>query len=268
MASDRSLTATQIDAGYLGTVTIRRISFRIQPGEAIAVVGPNGAGKTTLLKVLAGLLRPFSGTVDLDGRRIACLNRRELARRIAVVPQHLNVGFGLRGRDVVGLGRTPFLGFLGHMTEADKAAIEEAIDETDVRDFVDRPFAHLSGGESQRVVLAMALAQAASYLLLDEPTVHLDVGQQWKFMAKISQLRQHRGVGVVAILHDLNLAGHNFDRVVLMNEGSVIASGSPEEVLTASNVSDVFDIPSFMHRPSPDYSVLPHDPGRRTDGAA
>lgn len=241
--SDRALVGQGIDAGYGSRHVLHGVDIEVPRGAAVAVVGPNGAGKSTLLKTLCGGLRPMVGSIRLDGVDIRTLGPRELARRIAVVPQALHVGFGMTGRDVVMLGRTPYLGFLGSSGTRDLAAVSEAIEDTDIADFVDRPFSTLSGGEAQRVVLAMALAQETSYLLLDEPTVHLDLGQQWRLMERLMELRRRRGVGILAILHDLSLAGLNFDRVVLLGGGRVVASGSPHEVLTESNVGQAFGAP-------------------------
>ena len=191
----------------------------VQRGDAVAIVGPNGAGKSTLLKVLAGVLSPWKGQVRLDGAPLQSIDRRSLARVIAVVPQKLEIGFGLTARDVVMLGRTPYMGFLGSTSSADQHAIERAIDETDTGHLMCRAFATLSGGEAQRVILAMALAQETDFLLLDEPTVHLDLGQQWQLINRLMQLREPARVGILAIVHDLNLAGLNFERIVLIQGG-------------------------------------------------
>lgn len=241
--SDSGLAAHEVDAGYDGRAVVHNLSLRLEAGDSVAVIGPNGAGKSTLLKVLSGLLRPRQGQVTLDGRCLSDVPRRERAKRIAVVPQSLDIGFGLTGRDVVMLGRTPYLGFLGTGSRTDREAVSEAIAETDVAEFVDRPFATLSGGEAQRVVLAMALAQETPYLLLDEPTVHLDLGQQWRLLELLVSLRVRRRVGILAIVHDLSLAGLEFNRVVLMSGGRIVAIGPAREVLTAERVRDAFGAP-------------------------
>jgi iron complex transport system ATP-binding protein len=245
MSSEQNvaLTAAAVDAGYPRRPVLRRVSIDLRPGDATAIIGPNGAGKSTLLKVLAGTLKPWSGRVVLDGDPLASIGRRRLARKIAVVPQKLDIGFGLRCWDVVMLGRTPYIGFLGAPSTGDRAAVRRAFNETGTGDFSQRPYASLSGGEAQRVVLAMALAQETPYLLLDEPTVHLDIGQQWKLLDRLTQLRRTRGVGVLAVVHDLSLAGLNFDRIILMSHGSIVADGTPAEVLTQRNISTSFEAP-------------------------
>ena len=243
MPSDPGLQVVDATAGYDGRSVLHTVSFALHRGDATAIIGPNGVGKTTLLKLLAGSLRPQSGHVSLDGLPLTAIPRRELAKSIAVVPQKLDIGFGLCGREVVALGRTPYVGFFGSQTRADHEAIDRAIAETDTASFVDRPYSSLSGGESQRVVLAMALAQETPYLLLDEPTVHLDLGQQWRLIERLMGMRRSRNVGILAILHDLTLAGLGFDRVVLIGDGRIVADGSPAEVLTESNISEGFGAP-------------------------
>lgn len=243
MPFESGLSASGVDAGYASRVVLRGASLDLRPGDSTAIVGPNGAGKTTLLKVLAGTLKPSHGSVTLDGRPLSTMTRRDIARKVAIVPQKLEIGFGLTGRDVVMLGRTPYLGFLGSETVEDRRAVDRATSETETSDFVNRPFSELSGGEAQRVVLAMALAQETPYLLLDEPTVHLDLGQQWKLIEKLMSLRHLRGVGILAIVHDLTLAGLGFDRVLLMADGKVVADGTPAEVLTVQNIRQGFGAP-------------------------
>jgi iron complex transport system ATP-binding protein len=248
MASEPSndttgLEASSIYAGYSRHRVLHDVSVNLNHGDTIAVIGPNGAGKSTLLKVLAGTLRPDRGAVSLDGRPLAQLGPRQAAHRIAVVPQKLTISFGLTAREVVMMGRTPYLGFLGSPSVGDRAAVHQALLDTDTLPLANRVFATLSGGEAQRVVLAMALAQETDYLLLDEPTVHLDLGQQWKFIGHLMELRARRHVGILAIVHDLTLAGTAFDRVILLNHGRVIADGSPREVLTKASISREFGAP-------------------------
>jgi iron complex transport system ATP-binding protein len=255
MPSEPALCAEGIDAGYLRYRALAGVSVDLRPGDATAIIGPNGAGKSTLLKVLAGVLRPSRGNVSLDGLPLSTFDRRTVARKIAVVPQKLDIGFGLRAFDVVMLGRTPYIGFLGAPSQEDRAAVERAIDETDTHAFVSRPFASLSGGEAQRVVLAMALAQETPYLLLDEPTVHLDLGQQWKLLERLMELRRARNVGVLAVVHDLTLAGLNFDRIILMDHGVVIADGTPSSVLSEENVHAAFGAPVRIWQDGPRVGV-------------
>ena len=243
MLSESGLSARDVVVGYEGKPVLHGVSISLHHGDAVAVIGPNGAGKSTLLNTLAGALKATSGGVSLDGVPLQSIARRDLAKRIAVVPQRLTIGFGLTGLDVVRLGRTPYLGRFGSHCKSDREAVDRAIEDTDCSGFAARAYSSLSGGEAQRIILAMALAQETSYLLLDEPTVHLDLGQQWKFMQTLVALRQARNVGILAVIHDLSLAGIGFDRVVLLAGGRIIADGTASEVITEVNVSTGFDAP-------------------------
>jgi iron complex transport system ATP-binding protein len=243
IVSEGGLRAQGIVAGYGTADVLQGVDLYLRRAEMVAIVGPNGAGKSTLLKVLTALITPRAGFVTLNDRPLTSFTRRELAREIAVVPQRLDIGFGMTAFDVVMLGRTPYLGFFGSPTARDIEAVYEAMEETDVHALAHRPFAMLSGGEQQRVILAMALAQETPFLLLDEPTVHLDLGQQWRFMDKLLLLRRQRNVGVLAVVHDLNLAGLFFERVLVLDRGRVVAAGPPATVLTVEHIARVFAAP-------------------------
>ncbi len=235
--------AEDLEVRYSQSPALRGVSFALKPGESVAVVGPNGAGKSTLLNAVCGTISPSRGRVLIDGRLVSSCGRKEVARLIAVVPQKLDIGFGLSVQDVVMLGRTPHVGILGSPGAGDKDAVSRAMRDTDIAHLARRRFSTLSGGEQQRTVLAMALAQETPYLLLDEPTVHLDLGQQWRLMETLQRLKRGRRVGVLAIVHDLNLAATYFDAVVLLHRGRVAGHGHPSTVLTAGAVSSVFGVP-------------------------
>lgn len=235
-----ALRTAALHAGYGTREVLHGIDLSLSGGERVALVGPNGSGKTTLLRALAGTLRPSSGTVELDGMPLAALATRARARRIAVVPQTFSTPFAFTAREVAALGRTPYVDAFGRPSAADRAAVETALARTGCSDIAERPLAELSGGERQRAVLAMALAQEGDVLLLDEPTVHLDPGHQRSILELVGRLARERGILVVAVLHDLNLASALADRVVVMREGRVVADGSPATVLTQSLVEEVF----------------------------
>jgi ABC-type cobalamin/Fe3+-siderophores transport system ATPase subunit len=234
------LAAERIAAGYRDHVVLRDVELALSRGELVALVGPNGAGKSTLLRCLAGLVRPTSGRVSLDGRDVRHLDRAAIARRIAVVPQSFEPLFPFTVREIVALGRTPRLGVLGLPTALDLAAVDHAIRDLDLEPLAARPIDRLSGGERQRAVLAMALAQGGDVLLLDEPTVHLDPGHQRATMALIRRLVRERSLAALAVLHDLNLAAAMCDRIVVLSEGRVVADGTPIGVLDALTVQRVF----------------------------
>ncbi len=231
--------ATGIVAGYGERRVLRGCDLSFDAGEIVAVVGPNGAGKSTLVRVLAGLLHPVEGEVVVGGRRLAGLARAEIARVVAVVPQAFEALFPFTVREIVALGRTARLDALGRSSADDRRAIAGAIAALDLAPLADRPIDGISGGERQRVVLAMALAQETPVLLLDEPTVHLDPAHQLATMRLVQRLARERGLAVLAVVHDLNLAALA-DRVVVIADGAVLRDGGPLAVLDAALVRQVF----------------------------
>lgn len=235
-----ALVADRISAGYRDRPVLHDVDLALERGALVALVGPNGAGKSTLLRCLAGLVRPTSGRVLLDGRDLRDFDRAAIARRVAVVPQSFETLFPFTVREIVALGRTARLGLLAVPTSVDASAVDRAIRELDLLPLAGRRADELSGGERQRAVLAMALAQEADVLLLDEPTVHLDPAHQRATMALIRRLVRERGLAAVAVLHDLNLASAMCDRIVVISEGSVAADGAPLGVLDANTVRRVF----------------------------
>lgn len=235
-----TLHADAVSAGYGARVVLRECTVSVGRGEVLAIVGPNGAGKSTLLRCLAGLLRPSSGSVRLDGVDIAALPRRGLARRIAVVPQIFDTLFPFTVREVVGLGRTARLGPFGGASREDAVAVDRAIADLDLIDLAARRIDRLSGGERQRAVLAMALAQESDVLLLDEPTVHLDPAHQVAMLRLIRELACARGFAVVAVLHDLNLAASMATRLAVLADGRIVCDAAPETVINAELIRDVF----------------------------
>jgi len=235
-----TLRADAVRAGYGAREVLHGVDLALRGGERVALVGPNGSGKTTLLRTLAGTLRPRSGKVELDGRPLDAFDPRSRARRIAVVPQMFATPFAFTAREVVALGRTPYVDAFGRPSAADRAAVERALALTGCTELAARPLSQLSGGERQRVLVAMALAQEGSVLLLDEPTVHLDPHHQRSTVELVGRLARDSGAVVLAVLHDLNLASALADRVVVMDAGRVVADGRPAEVLTAATVRAVF----------------------------
>jgi iron complex transport system ATP-binding protein len=231
-------------------VVLRGVDLAAQAGEVVALIGPNGAGKSTLLRVLAGLLRPDAGTVTIDGADVTTLDRRSIARQVAVVPQVFETLFPFTVREIVALGRTSRLGPLGTLGADDARAVARALDEIGATDLAERRIDRVSGGERQRAVLAMALAQEAGVLLLDEPTAHLDPTHQRGTLERVATLARVRGLAVVAVLHDLNLAAAFASRVVLLSDGAVVREGEPRTVITAELVSAVF---------GPGLRVVSHD---------
>jgi iron complex transport system ATP-binding protein len=238
-----------VEAAYRERTVLRGIDIALQPGERVAVIGPNGAGKSSLLRVLAGTLHPTAGQVRLVGEPLERLDRMAIARRLAVVPQVAALPFAARVEEVVGLGRLPHEDpFRGHRP-ADKAAIAAAIDRVGVGGLLGRDARELSLGERQLVLLALAVAQSAPVLVLDEPTVHLDLRHQVETMELLVDLNRRDGTTILAVLHDLGLAGHFFPRLILLDGGEVVADGDPDDVLADERIRDVFGVdPAFVRR--------------------
>jgi iron complex transport system ATP-binding protein len=235
-----SLKISQVDFSYLDGLVLHNIDLSVKAGEMVALLGPNGSGKTTLLKLASGILKPLQGEIRLDGDNLSSLSRRSIARNIAVVPQQFHMPFAFTTGEVVMLGRTPFFRALAEESEADRQWVTNALEQVGVSELVERRFDELSGGERQKVILAMALAQQPKLLLLDEPTVHLDIAHQMEILELVRGLNLGQGLTVIAAMHDLNLAALYFDRLVLLKEGKVWADGAPGQVLTEARISEVF----------------------------
>jgi iron complex transport system ATP-binding protein len=231
----------RLRAGGRQTV-LDAVSLDAPSGRIVGLLGPNGSGKTTLLRVIARMLRPEAGVIELDGRPVASLSRIELARRMAVVPQETHATFDISVIDMVLMGRYPHLSSFALESPRDIAIARDAMAATGTLPFATRSFATLSGGEKQRVVIASALAQASELLLLDEPTAALDLGYQFEIAALLRRLNVERGTTMIVSTHDLNFAAALCDHVVLIKRGRVIADGPTEGTLTADNIRTLYDV--------------------------
>ena len=227
--------------GYAKQPLLYAVHLQVRAGEMLGLLGPNGSGKTTLLRLISGVIRPQQGKVFLEGRDLQQWGRRGAARRIAVVPQELHMPFAFTVEHMVGLGRTPFVNFLGSQTKHDQSIVQEAMQAAGIDTLAPRFFNELSGGERQRVIIAMALAQEPSLLLLDEPTSHLDIKYQVETLELVQRLNRERGVTVIAAMHDLNLAARYFPRLLLFQRG-IVADAGPAEVLEPKLLSRVYGV--------------------------
>jgi iron complex transport system ATP-binding protein len=218
------------------------VDLALAAGERIALLGPNGAGKSSLLRCITGTVRPSAGTVWIDGTPIDELERSTLARRVAVVPGQTVFTFPIRVEEVVALGRIPYEHPLLGPRLADHAAIAAAIERVGIGHLLGRDVRQLSLGERQLVVLAMSIAQGARLLLLDEPTVHLDLRHQVAVMELLVALAEQDGVTILAVVHDVRLAAHFFPRLALLDDGRLVADGPSAEVLTADRIRAVYGV--------------------------
>jgi ABC-type cobalamin/Fe3+-siderophores transport system ATPase subunit len=244
------LRADRVSFAYRASapLVVDDVSLAIAPGELVGILGPNGSGKTTLLKMLSGTLTPTAGDIQFERRPLGGWSRRELARRIALVPQETHAPFDFTVLDIVLMGRYPHLGTFALEGPADLAIARQALASTGTSAFEARPFATLSGGEKQRVVIASALAQSPELLLLDEPTASLDLGHQLDVQLLLAALNRERRVTMVLSTHDLNLAAALCRHLILLRDGRVIARGPTEEVLTPETVRALYGVDADVHR--------------------
>ncbi|HJF77249.1 MAG TPA: ABC transporter ATP-binding protein [Brevibacterium linens] len=236
------LIAVNLDLAYDQRQIVSDLDVSIPDGKFSIIVGPNACGKSTLLRALARLLPPAKGTVLLDGNNIEKMKTKKIAQRLGLLPQSSIAPDGITVAELVSRGRHPHQSFLRQWTDADEAAVLSALRATNTEELSSRLVDELSGGQRQRVWVAMVLAQETSLLLLDEPTTFLDVAYQIELLDLFSQLNHEYGHTLVAVLHDLNQACRYADEIIAMKDGSIVAQGPPETIITSELVHEVFGI--------------------------
>lgn len=247
VTAQTGLHAERVTRTAGGTLILDGVSLTPRPGTITGLLGPNGSGKSTLLRLLSGVIAPVSGVVTLDGRPLGEVGRRGVARRVAVVEQQADTQVALTVLDVARLGRIPHRRAWAPPSPVDEEAVRTALARTGLTDKARQPWHTLSGGERQRVQIARALAQEPRELLLDEPTNHLDIQHQLELLTLISELR----LTSVVALHDLNLAAMYCDQLLVLQHGRVVASGSPQNVLTETLIADVYGVRATVTRTGP-----------------
>jgi len=238
----KGLEAKELTLSYDDTVIIDRLQVSIPKQKITVLIGSNGCGKSTLLRALALLLKPAGGCVLLDGEEIAKLPTREVAKRLAILPQGPSAPEGLTVFQLVKQGRYPYQSWLKQWTKRDEEAVRKALEATQMSEFADRPVDSLSGGQRQRAWIAMTLAQETETILLDEPTTYLDLTHQIEILDLLYELNQSERRTIVMVLHDLNLACRYADHIIAVHNQSVYAQGAPEEICTESLMRDVFSL--------------------------
>jgi iron complex transport system ATP-binding protein len=236
------LRTDSVTVGYGEDPVVHDLSLTVADGQVTTIVGPNGCGKSTLLRTMSRLLKPTSGTVLLDGEPIHDIHTRDVARRMALLPQSPIAPEGLLVRDLVGRGRHPHQRWFSQWSPDDERIVELALEMTDTTDLRDRPLEQLSGGQRQRAWIAMTLAQDTDLLLLDEPTTYLDLAHQVEVLDLVTKLNRERGRTVVMVLHDLNLAARYSDVIVVMKTGVIVTEGSPGDVFTPAMLAETFGL--------------------------
>jgi iron complex transport system ATP-binding protein len=224
---------------------LRDISFRLANPCFLSIAGPNGAGKTTLLNLLSGLLKPVSGSIEIDSKPINSYSVKQLAKKIAVVRQEFVPVFEFSATQVVSMARTPYLGALAFETDTDREAIAEALEMTDTARFAERPLGHLSGGERQQIFIARALAQQTPILLLDEPTSFLDMKHQVGIYDLLKKMQIEKQKTIVSVTHDINLAAQYSDMVLLLSADGSYNFGPTREILSTERIERVFGVQTF-----------------------
>ncbi|MCF8001449.1 MAG: ABC transporter ATP-binding protein [Halanaerobiales bacterium] len=235
------LKLEDINFSYEKQKILHKINFHLEENEFIGIIGPNGSGKSTLLKNISKLLSPDSGYIYLDKGLLNEYSYKELARKMAVVPQDTEVNFNFSVYDLVMMGRNPYQDRWGRVSEKDKKKVEEALTLTDTKKFQDKSIQKLSGGERQRVIIARAIVQEPELLLLDEPTASLDINYQRNIFDLISDLNDELEMSVLAVSHDLNLISQYCERLILLSKGNIHTIGRVEEVITKENISEVYN---------------------------
>lgn len=243
-----SIKVEGLSFAYGKRTVLREVDFVVRPGEFVGILGPNGSGKTTLLNCVCGGLYFSHGKVRVGGKDVLTTGSLELARLIAMVPQESTMAFEFTVEEIVLMGRYSHIDRFKFEDHRDYEVAKVAMEETGTWKLRNRFVTNLSGGERQRVVIARALAQEPKVLLLDEPTTHLDIRHQLEVLGLIRKLNEARGLTVLAVFHDLNLTGRFCDRVLLMDEGRIMASGTPPEVLTAPNIERAYGVEARIGR--------------------
>ncbi len=260
----KPIKLAQVSAGYGKRIVLDGLDLGLQQGTITAIVGPNGSGKSTVIRAMARLLPARSGVVLLDGQDIRSFGSRDIARLVSVLPQSPSSPPGLTVRELVELGRFPHTGLFGRLGAEGTLAVESALTLTGLTDFAERPVDELSGGERQRAWIALALAQGAGTLLLDEPTTFLDIRHQFEVLDLVASLCASGDMTVVMVLHDLLHAANYADRVVVVDSGRIVADGPPAAVLTVELMRTVFGVAAkiFTDPESGRVICLPIGPGR------
>jgi len=231
-----------------GRAILSPLSLTLQAGRIYGLVGPNGSGKSTLMRILARQLQPAGGTACLQGRPLAAWSEREFARHVAFMPQFTPAADGMNVRELVALGRYPWHGMLGRFTNDDADKVDAAIHRTGLEPLANRIVDSLSGGERQRVWLALMLAQDPRCLLLDEPTSALDIAHQHDILNLVRDLSVERGIAVVVVLHDINLAVRTCDEIVALRDGRIIAHAPSHEIMNPVMLAQIYGLPMGIFR--------------------
>ncbi len=260
------LDVNNLRAGYGDGAVIKDIDFSLKQGEFVCILGPNGSGKSTLIKALQGLIQDVSGKIKVAGADLFSLKRREIALRIAFVPQMFDLAFEFNVQEVVSMGRYAHQARLAGLSASDKRIIGEVLDMVEVSHLQDKKMAHLSGGERQRVLIARALAQDAPLLFLDEPSSHLDINYGVEIFRILERLQKEKGKTILSAEHNINLVIPYSQKLIFLKDGRIHSQGPPADLITRENIKQVFnadvDIRENLHSKLPEISLIPRPEGK------
>ncbi|MDD5491161.1 MAG: ABC transporter ATP-binding protein [bacterium] len=235
------LEVSDLNFSYQERLVLKNIHFSVEKGDFWGIIGPNGSGKSTLLKILARLLSSNTGIISLADLDLKHYSARALAKKLALVPEETAINFPFTVRELVLMGRSPYLSFWQPLTAADQIKADECMERTSIKNLSKRRVNELSSGERQRTFISQALAQEPDILLLDEPTAHLDINHQIEIFNVLKTLQKEQGLTIITVTHDLNLAALYCDTLLLLNEGNIFKQGTPAEVITAENIKNVYN---------------------------
>jgi iron complex transport system ATP-binding protein len=222
------------------------INLTFNKGEFVSLLGPNGCGKSTILKIITGLLKVDRGSLSLNNRDYKFISRKNLAKTIAFVPQNFTTIFPFSIYEIVMMGRTPYLNFIGYETEKDKKIVEEALEIVEISHLKKHGINEVSGGEAQLAFIARAIVQEPEIILLDEPNAHLDIKHQISIFSLIKKINREKNLLVITVSHDLNLAGYYSERIILMKNGKIYKDDDTDKIMTSENIKNVFGIDTFV----------------------
>ncbi|WP_137170512.1 Fe(3+) dicitrate ABC transporter ATP-binding protein FecE [Marinomonas sp. FW-1] len=242
-----SLSTHNLSVGYHDKAIVKQVDLNIPAGKIIALLGPNGCGKSTLLKAMARILSPMDGQVHWQGQNLHNIASKKLAQQLALLPQTQPIPEGIKVKDLVAYGRSPYTGFWGRINKEDHEIIAQVMQETGITELAEQLVSELSGGQRQRVWLAMTLAQDTPYLLLDEPTTYMDLSHQVELMHLLRKLNL-QGKTIIMVLHDINQAARYCDHLIVMKQGKIITQGAPDSVLTQQLLKEVFSLNAQIHQ--------------------
>jgi iron complex transport system ATP-binding protein len=237
-----ALEIKDLEFGYNENLVIKGVSFNIEKGKFISIIGPNGSGKSTLLKTINHLYNPTKGSILVDGININDMKKRDLAKKIALVPQDTVVDYDFTVEEIVLMGRHPYKSRFQKEDEGDYKVINESLEMTNTLKLKKRLITEISGGERQRVIIAKALAQKPSIILLDEPTSHLDINHQMDILNLLKRLNKEHGTTIILVIHDINLAARYSDEIILIDKGKISDMGKPEDIITSDNIENIYNL--------------------------